>query len=103
MTKSMEAALAETDRRREKQIQYNELHGITPKSVRREIGQSMDMDGKGAAVEKVVQMHLDATKLAKQIADLEKKMRKAAADLDFEKAAEFRDELKQLQEFQLSL
>ncbi len=103
ITKSMEAALAETDRRREKQIHYNEQHGITPTSTKRDLAQSMEADGKGAAAEKVIEMHLDATKLAKQIADLEKKMRKAAGDLDFEKAAEFRDMLKQLQEFQLSL
>ncbi|MDP3371983.1 MAG: excinuclease ABC subunit UvrB [Candidatus Paracaedibacteraceae bacterium] len=103
ITKSMEEALSETDRRREKQVQYNELHGITPQSVQKELAQSMDTDGKGAAAEKVVQLHLDATKVAKKITDLEKKMRKAAEDLDFEKAAEFRDELKELQQFQLTL
>lgn len=103
MTKSMEEALSETDRRREKQVQYNELHGITPQSVQKELAESMDTDGKGAAAEKVAQLHLDATKLAKKITDLEKKMRKAASDLDFEKAAEYRDELKELQEIQLTL
>ena len=103
MTKSMEGALAETDRRREKQNQYNDEHGITPQSIRKDLQQSMDKDGKGASAEKVLQLHLDATKIAKQIADLEKKMRKAAGDLDFEKAAQLRDELKQLQEIQLTL
>lgn len=103
MTKSMEAALAETDRRREKQVQYNEVHGITPKSIQKDLAQSMEHDGKGAAADKVLQLHLDTTKIAKQITDLEKKMRKAAGDLDFEKAAAYRDEMKQLQEIQLTL
>jgi excinuclease ABC subunit B len=103
MTKSMEGALAETDRRREKQTEYNVAHGITPQSIRKDLAQSMDMDGVGAAAEKVAKLHIDITKIAKQIADLEKKMRKAAGDLDFEKAAQFRDELKQLREIQLTL
>ncbi len=103
MTKSMEGALAETDRRREKQTEYNVAHGITPQSVRKDLAQSMDMDGVGAAAEKAEKLHIDITKIAKQIADLEKKMRKAAGDLDFEKAAQFRDELKQLREIQLTL
>jgi excinuclease ABC subunit B len=103
MTKSMEGALAETDRRREKQTEYNVAHGITPQSVRKDLAQSMDMDGVGATAEKVAKLHIDITKIAKQIADLEKKMRKAAGDLDFEKAAQFRDELKQLREIQLTL
>ncbi|MDP4725118.1 MAG: excinuclease ABC subunit UvrB [Alphaproteobacteria bacterium] len=103
MTKSMEGALAETDRRREKQVEYNEAHGITPQSIRKDLAQSMDMDGVGAAAEKAEKLHIDITKIAKQIADLEKKMRKAAGDLDFEKAAQFRDELKQLREIQLTL
>ncbi|MES2608169.1 MAG: excinuclease ABC subunit UvrB [Pseudomonadota bacterium] len=103
MTKSMEGALAETDRRREKQTEYNVAHGITPQSIRKDLQQSMEKDGKGASAEKVLQLHLDTTKIAKQIADVEKKMRKAAGDLDFEKAAELRDELKQLQEIQLTL
>lgn len=102
-TKSMEEALAETDRRREKQVQYNERHGITPQSVRKDIAQSMDMDGVGAAAEKAERLHIDIAKIGKQIADLEKKMRKAAADLDFEKAAEYRDELKALKDIQLTL
>ena len=99
----MEGALAETDRRREKQTEYNEAHGITPQSIRKDLAQSMDMDGVGAAAEKVAKLHIDITKIAKQIADLEKKMRKAAGDLDFEKAAQFRDELKQLRDIQLTL
>jgi len=103
ITKSMEGALAETDRRREKQNQYNIAHGITPQSIRKDLQQSMDKDGKGASAEKVVQLHLDVTKIGKQIADLEKKMRKAAGDLDFERAAQLRDEVKQLQEIQLTL
>ena len=103
MTKSMEGALAETDRRREKQTEYNVAHGITPQSIRKDFQQSMEKDGKGASAEKVLQLHLDTTKIAKQIADVEKKMRKAAGDLDFEKAAELRDELKQLRDIQLTL
>jgi excinuclease ABC subunit B len=102
ITQSMAAAFAETDRRREKQIAYNEAHGITPTSVQKSLDQSMEKDNKSATAQAKIQTDLSAAQLARQIADLEKKMRKAAENLDFEKAADYRDELKRLQEIQLA-
>jgi len=105
VTGSMERAMAETDRRREKQEEYNALHGITPQSIKRDIGDILGsvyerdhvrvdagLADEGALVGNNLRAHLDA---------LEKEMRDAAADLDFERAAHLRDEIKRLQETEL--
>ncbi|MBW6420011.1 excinuclease ABC subunit UvrB [Rhizobium sp. XQZ8] len=112
ITGSMQRAMDETARRREKQMEYNAAHGITPESVKAKISDILDSvyerdhvradisgaSGKGFAdgghlVGNNLQAHLNA---------LEKSMRDAAADLDFEKAARLRDEIKRLKAVELA-
>ena len=102
ITGSMERAMAETQRRREKQEAYNVEHGITPESVKRGIADILNSPyEKGDRVT----VPLGAAEESKPflggnfqttLRDLEQKMRKAAADLEFETAARLRDELKRL-------
>jgi len=113
ITGSMKRAMEETSRRREKQVAYNTEHGITPESVKAKISDILDSvyerdhvradisgaSGKGFAdggnlVGANLQTHLNA---------LEKSMRDAAADLDFEKAARLRDEIKRLKATELAI
>jgi excinuclease ABC subunit B len=97
VTESMARAIGETRRRRERQVEYNREHGIEPKSVRKEIHDILSMVG--ATKENTAKLRLEgvprdvATKMAR---DLERKMRDAAAGLEFEKAAALRDELIEL-------
>jgi excinuclease ABC subunit B len=107
ITGSMARAMAETDRRRAKQTAYNALHGITPESIRSRIGDivsdvasrdqvtvDLDLDG----VE-----HLVGHNLRKHVEALEKQMRAAASELEFEKAGELRDEIRRLEAQELGL
>ena len=109
MTGSMERAIAETDRRREKQVAYNEANGITPQSIKRNIQDIMssmyeaDHVTVDAGIAGVAGTPLVGHNLAKVIDDLERKMREAAADLEFETAARLRDEVKRLRETQLAV
>ena len=112
VTGSMERAMAETERRRDKQEQYNQANGITPESVRKGIADILDSvyerdhvlvaTGGGAGGE-----FEDATTIGHNfeavIADLETRMRAAAADLDFEEAARMRDEIKRLRSTELAV
>ena len=97
VTQSMERAIGETKRRRERQVAHNVEHGIEPKSIRKEIRDILSMAG---ATEET-QLELRREKLPRDVAmrmasDLEKKMREYAANLEFEKAAALRDELIEL-------
>ena len=99
ITDSMRAALDETQRRREVQMAYNEEHGITPKTIQKAVRDLISVSRKVAASE--LQMEKDPEsmsekELQKLIKELEKQMKKAAADLNFEAAAELRDKLIEL-------
>lgn len=105
VTDSMKTAIDETNRRREIQMKYNEENGITPttikKAVRDLISISKEIAKEEVRFEKDPESMSEA-QLKKLIDDIEKKMRKAAADLNFEAAAELRDKMKELKEIQLN-
>ncbi|MCI9565453.1 MAG: excinuclease ABC subunit UvrB [Eubacterium sp.] len=99
MTDSMDRAISETNRRREIQQKYNEEHGITPttikKAVRELISISKEVDKKISDIEKDPES-MDTKELKKLIEKVEKRMQKAAAELDFETAIEMRERLAEL-------
>ena len=101
VTGSMQAAMDETARRRTIQIQYNEEHGIVPKTVKKEIRDVITMTTKPKESTKALNDKLDFDELSKQeqremIARLEEQMRTAAKNLDFEDAAALRDTVMEL-------
>ena len=99
VTDSMRMAIEETKRRREIQMKYNEEHGITPqtikKAVRDLISISQKVDSAQMKLEKDPES-MSRQELEKLIGEVTKKMKKAAADLNFEAAAELRDKLLEL-------
>jgi len=107
VTGSMERALSETGRRREKQVAYNEAHGITPASIKSHINDIMSdvtmRDGVLVETGDEERPHLVGHNLRAYIGDLEERMRKAAADLEFEEAARLRDEIRRLEEDELGI
>ncbi|EIT68320.1 MAG: excinuclease ABC subunit UvrB [Hydrocarboniphaga sp.] len=108
ITGSMRKALDETDRRRTKQQEYNTAHGITPKGVQKRIADVMRLgyeDGvadikalKAAETKKAYESLASPELVGKRIAKLEKEMKAAATNLEFEKAAKLRDEIRRLRE-----
>ena len=121
MTRSMQAAIDETDRRREKQVEYNAEHGITPISVDKPVtdilegargdglvkrgGRSKGERAKNARVaeEAAEYATLDPTKLAARLKTLEQQMYQHARDLEFEAAGEVRDQIRRLKDASLAL
>ena len=108
VTGSMDRAMAETNRRREKQLEYNTAHGITPESVKKNIGDILDSvyerDHVRPDISKVSKGgQLVGANLKAHLEHLEKEMRDAAADLDFERAARLRDEVKRLRDTELAI
>ncbi len=107
MTGSMERAIAETDRRREKQHAYNLEHGITPESIKRGIqdivAHTASRDSVLVEIDDPERNNLVGHNLRGYIEDLEKRMRNAAADLEFEEAGRLRDEIRRLEADELGI
>ncbi len=107
ITGSMERALAETDRRRAKQIAYNAAHGITPQTVRKNVEDVLAGLWQGDTDQARVTARVDAPKvganLAAHLDALRAQMRKAAENLEFEEAARLRDEVKRLEAVELAV
>ena len=106
VTGSMERAMRETGRRREKQEAYNLEHGITPTTIKRNIGDIIQhVANKDSVLVEIDEdrPHMVGHNLRAYIEDLERKMRDAAANLEFETAASIRDEIRQLEQQELGL
>jgi excinuclease ABC subunit B len=106
ITGSMERAMNETDRRREKQRAYNIEHGITPESIKRDIADIIkDVSNRDSVMVEIEDgpAHMVGHNLRAYIEDLEKKMRKAAGDLEFEEAGRLRDEIRMLEQSELGI
>lgn len=104
MTDSMQRAIDETNRRREIQLEYNKKYGIIPQTIKKPIENNLlslvasYRDFEDIVAEEMVDLGIDKKDLPKLISKLEKDMHKAAKILDFERAAEIRDQLKKLRE-----
>jgi excinuclease ABC subunit B len=115
ITGSIKAAINETERRRKKQIEYNEEHGITPKTISKKVGEIVHIEKKdkvkgkrgraayGMDFLELADVDFDDPKdIKRKMSELNKKMLAYADNLEFEKAAKIRDEIKNLEELSLS-
>ena len=99
ITDSMRAAIDETNRRREIQQAYNEAHGITPQTIKKAVRDLISISKAAEADDEEFKKEpesMDARELEKLAKELEKKMRQAAAELNFEEAAKLRDRMKEV-------
>jgi excinuclease ABC subunit B len=108
ITRSMQACLDETERRREKQLAYNAEHGITPQTIKKSMRSILDDIAEKDYVELPLVAEEEAAyrtpqELRKEIARVKKEMLQAAGDLDFEKAAELRDRMLMLEKRDLAV
>jgi excinuclease ABC subunit B len=113
ITGSMQRAIEETNRRRDKQMEYNTANGITPESIKRSIHDILDSvyerdhvlvsTGATGATGEFAEAASIGHNLETVIADMETRMREAAADLDFETAARLRDEIKRLRQTEMAV
>jgi len=110
MTGSMERAIDETDRRREKQLEYNKEHGIQPRTIVKQVADIMEaaypVPGRGprrVAEESEPYASMSPQQLLREAQKLEKKMLRHARELEFEEAARLRDEIHRLESQELEL
>lgn len=106
MTDSMKAAINETNRRRQLQMQYNEEHGITPQTIKKAVRDLISISKKVAEEEVKFEKDpesMSRKELEKLIGEVQKKMQKAATDLNFEAAAQLRDKMLELKKALLDL
>ncbi|MBR0534910.1 MAG: excinuclease ABC subunit UvrB [Clostridia bacterium] len=96
VTRSMESAIEETYRRREKQMKYNEAHGITPQTIRKDVREILEISSKDNVQEKIAKKRLSAKEKGELIERLTKEMKAAAKLLEFEHAAYLRDQIAKL-------
>ena len=97
MTGSIEAALEETNRRREKQIKYNTEHGITPKTIKKNIASSLKEMTEGDFIKDDSKEVEDLKNIDKKLKEYNRKMKEAAQNLEFEEAMVYRDKIKELE------
>ena len=110
ITKSMKKAIDETERRREKQTEFNEKHGITPTTINKKVADIMDGAYSNAAKryakvaeEQAEYEGLTTKQFKKKVEQLEQEMYKHAQNLEFEEAANIRDKIKKFEEGQLGI
>ncbi len=107
VTKSIDSALKETERRREKQLEYNRVNGITPETIRKNVTDVLaglyDGDSDMARVTATLEEPAHGSNFAAHIAGLKDKMFEAAENLEFEEAARLRDEISRLEAIELTV